>query len=44
MKMDHPNIAKYYKCIYDNQFINIVMEFIQGKALTDLILEKQEQN
>ena len=39
LKMDHPNIARYYKVVYDNNFVNIVMEYIQGKAISDVILE-----
>ena len=33
LKMDHPNIVKFYQCVYDNEYINIVMECIEGKTL-----------
>lgn len=28
--LDHPNIIKFYQCCYDNDYINIVMEYIPG--------------
>ena len=28
LKMDHPNIVKFYQCVYDNDYINIVMELV----------------
>ena len=43
MKMDHPNIAKYHKVFYDNQYINIVMELIPGKSLSDFVMEQPTQ-
>ena len=30
LRMDHPNIVKFYQCVYDNDYINIVMELVQG--------------
>ena len=36
--MDHPNIIKMHQVVYDNQYINIVMELVQGKPLTDLLM------
>jgi len=38
--MDHPNIVKIYQCVYDNKYINIVMELVQGKPLSDYLMEK----
>ena len=38
MEMDHPNIVKFYQCVYDNSYINIVMELVRGIPLSDLIL------
>ena len=35
--MDHPNITKFTQCIYDNLYINIVMELVKGITLTDLV-------
>jgi len=35
--MDHPNIAKFTQCIYDNYYINIVMELVKGITLTEYI-------
>ena len=42
LKMDHPNIVKFYQCVYDNDYINIVMEHINGKTLSDYILEQKD--
>ena len=33
--MDHPGIVKFYQCMYDNKYINIVMELVKGKTLSD---------
>ena len=38
LSMDHPNITKFYKCCYDNEYINIVMELIKGENLADYML------
>ena len=40
LQLDHPNIIKFYQCIYDNQYINIIMELVKGQTLTDYIEEK----
>lgn len=40
--MDHPNIAKYYKVLYDNSFINIVMEYINGQPISDVIMDHKD--
>jgi serine/threonine protein kinase len=37
--MDHPNITKFYKCLYDNEYINIVMELVKGANLADYLVE-----
>jgi len=39
LTMDHPNITKFYKCLYDNEYINIVMELIKGVNLADYLIE-----
>ena len=40
MEMDHPNIVKFYQCVYDNDKVNIVMELVKGIPLSDLIIER----
>jgi hypothetical protein len=40
MGMDHPNIVKFYQCVYDNQYLNITMELVRGKPLSDYLEEK----
>ena len=40
--MDHPNIVKMYQCCYDNRYINIVMEYIQGEPLSDFLIRKKQ--
>ena len=40
--MDHPNIVKFNQCFYDNHYINIVMELVNGKTLTDYIIESPD--
>lgn len=37
LNLDHPNIIKLHQIMYDNKFINIVMELVQGITLSDLI-------
>lgn len=37
MEMDHPCIVKFYQCVYDNMYINIVMELVNGMTLSDYI-------
>ena len=39
--MDHPNIVKFYSCQYDNKYINIVMELVNGMPLSDYLLMKK---
>ena len=39
--MDHPNIVKFYQCVYDNAYVNIVMELVNGKTLSDFIEEAE---
>jgi serine/threonine protein kinase len=43
MEMDHPNIVKFYQCVYDNDRINIVMELVKGIPLSDLIIQRDKQ-
>lgn len=43
-KMDHPNIVKYYETYEDENYINIVMEYLQGEDLFKLISTKKYDN
>ena len=36
-RLDHPNIAKYYGTIYYEDYIIVVMEFLSGGSLTEII-------
>jgi serine/threonine protein kinase len=38
--MDHPNIVKFYQCVYDNTYVNIVMELVKGTTLSDYLMEQ----
>ena len=42
MGMDHPNIVKFYQCVYDNDYLNIVMELVRGKPLSDYLDERKQ--
>ena len=35
LQMDHPNIAKIYKCIYDDLYVHFIMRLIEGITLDD---------
>jgi serine/threonine protein kinase len=37
--MDHPSIVKFYQVIYDNKYINIVMELVNGIPLSDFLIK-----
>jgi serine/threonine protein kinase len=39
LEMDHPNIVKFYQCVYDNTYVNIVMELVKGTTLSDYLLD-----
>lgn len=41
MGMDHPNIVKFYQCVYDNEYLNIVMELVRGQPLSDYLDQKK---
>ena len=41
LKLDHPNIVKFYQCVYDNHYINIVMELVNGIPLSDYLIDKR---
>lgn len=43
MELDHPNIVKIYQCVYDNKYINIVMELVDGIPLSDYMMSKKEK-
>ena len=36
-RLDHPNIAKYYGTIYFDDYIIIVMEYLSGGPLTEIV-------
>lgn len=35
MGMEHPNIVKFHQCVYDNNYLNIVMELVRGTPLSE---------
>src|SRR5690554_5416034 len=37
--VDHPNIARFYDCIRTDEFIGMVMEYVEGKTLQQLLEE-----
>ncbi len=39
-KCQHPNIAQVYECFEENNTVYIIMEFIPGKSLYDILKEK----
>lgn len=39
-KCQHPNIAEVYECFEENNTVYIIMEFIPGKSLYDILKEK----
>jgi len=36
-KLDHPNIVKYFETYNDVKYIYLVMEYVKGKTLFDII-------
>jgi len=40
-EMDHPNIVKYYESYEDDNYINIVMEYLEGNDLFKLITSRK---
>ena len=34
MELDHPNIIKFHQFLYDNQYLNLVMEYVDGPTLS----------
>ena len=42
LNMDHPNIVKFHSCVYDNDYINIVMELVRGESLADYLIKKRK--
>lgn len=38
--IDHDNVARFYECIRDDNFIAIVMEYVEGRTLENLISEE----
>lgn len=44
LKMDHPSIVKFYQVIYDNVYINIVMELVKGIPLSDYVIKNGKVN
>ena len=41
--LDHPNIVKYYETYIDEKYIYLVMEYIGGGELFDLISQQENQ-
>ena len=41
--LDHPNIVKYYETYIDEKYIYLVMEYIGGGELFDLISKQKNQ-
>ena len=39
--MDHPNIIKFYQCVYDNDYVNIVMELVEGVPLSNYLIARR---
>ena len=44
LELDHPNIVDLHQVVYDNKFINIVTELVNGVTLTDLITPHMPEN
>ena len=42
-QLDHPNIVKYYETYDDSKYIYLVMEFIDGLPLFDMITSQKNQ-
>lgn len=42
MDVDHPNIVKFYQCVYDNKYINIVMELVEGQPLSNYLIQNEK--
>ena len=42
LEMDHPNIVKFYQCVYDNTYVNIVMELVKGITLSDFLMDQKQ--
>lgn len=42
MDVDHPNIVKFYQCVYDNKYINIVMELVEGQPLSNYLIKNEK--
>jgi calcium-dependent protein kinase len=40
-ELDHPNIVKYYESYEDDNYLNIVMEYLEGNDLFKLISSKK---
>jgi calcium-dependent protein kinase len=43
-KVDHPNIVKIYEIFQDNDFLYIVMEYVEGKELFEFVVELTKVN
>ena len=42
MDVDHPNIVKFYQCVYDNKYVNIVMELVDGQPLSTYLIKNEK--
>jgi len=43
VKLDHPNVVKYYETYIDEKFIYLVMEYIDGGELFEKIAQQKNQ-
>ena len=41
IELDHPNIVKFFECMYDNHYINLVMELLDGISLSHYMLKQK---
>ena len=42
-QLDHPNIVKYYETYDDQKYIYLVMEYIHGFQLFEMITAQENQ-
>jgi eukaryotic-like serine/threonine-protein kinase len=43
-RLTHPNIVPVYDCVADNETLVVVMRYINGKSLRDILDERKEQS
>ena len=44
MKLDHPNIVRFYETYQDKKYLHIVMEYCSGGELLNRIIDKGNMN